>query len=174
LRLSFESDLILLVPQLRRYARTLARDTAWADDLVQDAMERALGHGHSFTLGTNLRAWAFTILRNLYLDQLRRHREVAMDEDTLPWNKTAMANQAVDGLLLRDLQRALFGLPVEQREVLMLVGVEEFTYQEAATVLGIPIGTVMSRLSRAREQMRELMDKGLNRKAASLRVVRGT
>jgi len=157
---------------LRRYARALTGDTAWADDLVQDTAERALARWAAFRPNSNLRAWLLTILRHLYIDQLRVRREVTVDEETAPWRDLAAPPGEVDGLVLRDLQRALYCLPIEQREVLLLVCVEELTYQEASIALGVPIGTVMSRLSRAREHMRVLLTEGPARIPTPLKVVR--
>jgi RNA polymerase sigma-70 factor (ECF subfamily) len=170
-RVSFEADVIGKLPQLRRYARALAGDAAWADDLVQDAAERALLRRKAFEPGSNLRAWLFTILRNLYIDQLRARREIAVDDESAPWRNLEAPRGEVDGLVLRDVQQALYHLSMEQREVILLVGVEELTYQEASNVLDIPIGTVMSRLSRAREHMRMLLDVGPAHKPAPLKVV---
>jgi RNA polymerase sigma-70 factor, ECF subfamily len=169
--LSFESDLLAHLPQLRRYARALTGDRAWADDLVQDATERALNRAKSFHAGTNLRAWLFTIMRNLFIDQLRGRRDIAVDDETAPWRHMAAPRGEIDGLVLRDVQRALYCLPVEQREVMLLVCVEEMSYQEAAVVLNVPAGTVMSRLSRAREHMRVLLGEETGRKPSSLKVV---
>lgn len=173
--MSFDSDVIALLPVLRRYAHALTGDTAWADDLVQDAAERALSGWSSWRAHSNLRAWLFTILRNLYIDQLRKQRETMVAGDDSPWNYMAAA-QEVDGLFLRDVQRALYCLPADQREVLLLVGLEEFTYEEASRILKIPLGTVMSRLSRARERMHALMhvDDPKERAKAALKVVRST
>jgi RNA polymerase sigma-70 factor (ECF subfamily) len=168
----FEAEVISWLPQLRRYARALTGDTAWADDLVQDTAERALARWAAFRPNSNLRAWLLTILRHLYIDQLRVRREVTVDEETAPWRDLAAPPGEVDGLVLRDLQRALYCLPIEQREVLLLVCVEELTYQEASIALGVPIGTVMSRLSRAREHMRVLLTEGPARIPTSLKVVR--
>lgn len=170
--MSFEADVIGKIPQLRRYARALTGDAAWADDLVQDAAERALVRRKAFQPGSNLRAWLFTILRNLYIDQLRARREIAVDDESAPWRNLEAPRTEVDGLVLRDVQQALYHLSMEQREVLLLVGVEELTYQEASTVLSVPIGTIMSRLSRAREHMRMLLDVGPAHKPATLKVVR--
>jgi RNA polymerase sigma-70 factor (ECF subfamily) len=167
---SFEADMVVWLPQLRRYARALTGDPAWADDLVQDTAERALVRSASFRPDSNLRAWLLTILRHLFLDQLRARRDIATDDDHAPWRQMAAPATQVDGLVLRDLQRALYCLPVEQREVVLLVCVEELTYQEAAVVLSVPIGTVMSRLARGREHMRDLMAQGTER-ASSLKVV---
>jgi RNA polymerase sigma-70 factor (ECF subfamily) len=171
---SFDADVIAWLPQLRRYARALTGDAAWADDLVQDTAERALAHWKAFRPQSNLRAWLLTILRHLYIDQLRQRREVAVDDDSAPWRHLETPHGEVDGLVLRDVQRALYVLPLKQREVLLLVCVEELSYQEAATVLGVPIGTVMSRLARARERMRELLTEGTAHRSATLSVVRNS
>jgi RNA polymerase sigma-70 factor (ECF subfamily) len=179
-RVNFEAEVISWLPQLRRYARALTGDRAWADDLVQDTAERALARWAAFRPNSNLRAWLLTILRHLYIDQLRGRREIAVDDESAPWRNLEAPHGEVDGLVLRDLQRALYCLPVEQREVLLLVCVEELSYQEASKALGVPIGTVMSRLSRAREHMRVLMTDGplegdavgLARKVPPLKVVR--
>jgi RNA polymerase sigma-70 factor (ECF subfamily) len=168
----FEAEVISWLPQLRRYARALTGDTAWADDLVQDTAERALARWAAFRPNSNLRAWLLTILRHLYIDQLRGRREIAVDEENAPWRDLEAPPGEVDGLVLRDLQRALYCLPIEQREVLLLVCVEELTYQEASIALGVPIGTVMSRLSRAREHMRVLLTEGPARMPTTLKVVR--
>ena len=172
--MSFDTDLVGVLPQLRRYARALTGDRAWADDLVQDVTERALGRSKGFRVGSNLRAWLFTIMRNLYIDQLRGRRDIAVDDEAAPWRQMAAPVGEVDGLVLRDVQRALYCLPVEQREVMLLVCVEDMSYQEASVVLNVPAGTVMSRLSRAREHMRVLLGEEPGRKSASLKIVSGT
>jgi RNA polymerase sigma-70 factor, ECF subfamily len=147
------------IPRLRRYARALARDVAAADDLVQDCLARALGKLHLWQDGTDLRAWLFTILHNQNVNEVRRSvREgvaVAV-EDVAP--VLTMAPRAGATLQLRDLDRALQLLPEEQRQVILLVGLEGMRYEEVAAVLDIPIGTVRSRLSRGREMLRRLMD----------------
>ncbi|WP_206951379.1 sigma-70 family RNA polymerase sigma factor [Trinickia acidisoli] len=170
--MSFEADVIAWLPQLRRYARALTGDAAWADDLVQDTAERALARWTAFRPQSNLRAWLLTILRHLYIDQLRGRREIAIDEESAPWRNLEAPPGEVDGLVLRDVQRALYALPLKQREVLLLVCVEELSYQEASAVLGVPIGTVMSRLSRAREHMREMLTEGPAHERAPLSVAR--
>lgn len=173
-RVSFEADVVGWLPQLRRYARALTGDPAWADDLVQDTAERALTRARSFRPDSNLRAWLLTILRHLYVDQLRARREIAIDDEHGPWQTLEAPSGQVDSLMLRDVQRMLYRLPFEQREVLLLVCVEELSYQEMASVLGVPTGTVMSRLARAREHMRRLLEEGSARHAASLKAVRNT
>ncbi|MFM0648743.1 sigma-70 family RNA polymerase sigma factor [Paraburkholderia bryophila] len=174
--MNFEAEVISWLPQLRRYARALTGDSAWADDLVQDTAERALARWTAFRPNSNLRAWLLTILRHLYIDQLRGRREITVDDDSAPWRTLEAPQGEVDGLVLRDLQRALYCLPLEQREVLLLVGVEELSYQEASRALGVPVGTVMSRLSRAREHLRVLLTEGpaqeSARKTPPLKVVR--
>lgn len=170
--MSVEADIIAWLPALKRYARALTGDSAWADDLVQDTAERALGRWHALRPQSNLRAWLMTILRRLYIDQLRLHREIAVDDENAPWRAMPAPTSGIDGLVLRDVQRALYRLPFEQREVLLLVGLEELSYQEASLVLKVPVGTVMSRLSRAREHMRVLLSEDPGRKGTGLQVVR--
>ncbi len=146
------------VPRLRRYARALAGDRHRADDLVQDTLERAWVKFHLWRPGSDLRAWLFTIMHNVFVNQLRQGRlsdtGVPLDEEALALPVAAAQEQA---LVLRDLEAALARLPHEYREVLLLVGLESLRYEEAARVLEIPVGTVMSRLSRGREQLRRLM-----------------
>ena len=147
------------IPRLRRYARALTRDTAMADDLVQNCLVRALAKQHLWQAGTDLRAWLFTILHNQHVNDVRRSvREgVAVPvEDAAP--VLTVSDKAEASLQLRDLDRAIAELPEEQRQVILLVGLEGMRYDEAAAVLDIPIGTVRSRLSRGRESLRALMD----------------
>jgi len=148
------------IPKLRRFARALSGDPAMADDLVQDCLERALGRLHLWRENTNMRAWLFTILRNLHLNQLRhnarRPREAPLDE--MGDSTGSVAPSQVDGVALRDLNNALSKLSDEHREVVLLIGLEGMTYQETAEIVGIPLGTVMSRLSRGREMLAHLMD----------------
>ncbi|WP_316149774.1 sigma-70 family RNA polymerase sigma factor [Cupriavidus sp. BIC8F] len=155
--MSLRDDLAACVPQLRRYARALTGDAAWADDLVQDTLERALARTSMLRAHSNTRAWLMTILRHLYIDQLRKHRELALDADDPVWQRLEAPVGEVGGLQLLDLQRALYRLPLEQRDVLLLVALEQLSYREAAAILQVPVGTVMSRLSRAREHLRVLL-----------------
>jgi RNA polymerase sigma-70 factor (ECF subfamily) len=150
-------QLVEHIPALRRFAYGLARDRSKADDLVQDCLTRALASAHRLEPSTNLRAWLFTILRNLFLNRIRdeRMRPVVSDE-SLDWSTsqhTAPGAQ-FDTLLARQVLKAIDTLAVEHREVLLLVAVEGLSYREAADVIAMPIGTVMSRLARAREQLR--------------------
>ena len=147
--------LVDLIPRLRRYARALVGERAGADDLVQDTLERAWSKLHLYRRGTDLRAWLFTVMHNVHVNKLRSTRPTDPLEDGMP-ELTQRASQA-DALLVRDLDRAIARLPADQRAVLLLVTLEEMSYEEVARTLGIPIGTVMSRLSRAREKLRAMM-----------------
>jgi len=147
--------LVDLIPRLRRYARALVGDRATADDLVQDTLERAWAKLHLYRRGTDLRAWLFTVMHNVHVNRVRASRPT----DTLEEEMPELAQRAAQGdaLLVRDLDRGIACLPPEQRAVLLLVTLEEMSYEQVARTLGIPIGTVMSRLSRAREKLRALM-----------------
>ncbi|MDP2708420.1 MAG: RNA polymerase sigma factor [Burkholderiales bacterium] len=162
------SDFVPHIPRLRRYARALTGERARADDLVQDTLERALIKLHLWQPGSDLRAWLFTLMHNVFINQLRAQsgRLTADDEAA----EVAVRPTQTDWLEVRDLQAALLRLPEEQRAVLLLVGLEQMTYEESAGVLGIPIGTVMSRLSRARERLRGLLAGGAV--PAALKVVK--
>lgn len=157
----FGVDLPAHIASLRRYARALLRDRNDAEDLVQDALARALSRAEHFEVGTNLRAWLFTILHNVHINQLRqrmaRPANVPLD-DVAPF--LAEPAQQETHVAVREVHRALAGLSDEQRQVLLLVAVEGMKYDEVASVLGVPIGTVMSRLSRAREAMRTTLGEG--------------
>lgn len=150
-------DVVPHIPRLRRYARALTGERARADDLVQDTLERALIKLHLWQPGSDMRAWLFTLMHNVFINQLRAQAgrlTSALDDEAA---QVAVRPTQTDGLEVRDLQAALSRLPEEQREVLLLVGLEQMTYEETAGVLAIPIGTVMSRLSRARERLRGLL-----------------
>src|SRR5437016_13118120 len=147
--------LVELIPRLRRYARALVGDRASADDLVQDTLERAWAKLHLYRRGTDLRAWLFTVMHNVHVNNVRATRVTDTLEDELP--ELAQRASQGDALLVRDLDRAIARLPTEQRAVLLLVTLEEMSYEEVARAVGIPIGTVMSRLSRAREKLRMMM-----------------
>jgi len=144
------------IPRLRRYARALLGDRYAADDLVQDTLERAWNKFHLWRPGSDLRAWLFTIMHNVFVNQIRSKRsEIEKTMEELP--VVAVRATQSDSLEIADVERALRALPDEQREVLILVAIEEMTYDEVSRALAIPIGTVMSRLSRARERMRRLI-----------------
>ena len=144
------------IPRLRRYARALLHDRDAADDLVQDTLERAVNKLHLWRPGSDMRAWLFSVMHNVFVNQIRQYRlVVALDPEQLP-NAGVMPTQ-IDGVEIAAIEKALHRIPERQREVLLLVALEQMTYEEVATALSIPIGTVMSRLSRARERMRRLM-----------------
>jgi RNA polymerase sigma-70 factor, ECF subfamily len=154
-------ELVALLPRLRRFALVLCRSPSLADDLVQSACERALAHADSWTPGTRFDAWVFRILRNNWIDHLRRLKTEGMSEDMAV--QTEIVGDPGEGpifskLLLAEVQQIISALPPEQREVLLLVCVEDLAYREAAEVLGVPIGTVMSRLARARKRLVEMTD----------------
>jgi RNA polymerase sigma-70 factor (ECF subfamily) len=148
------------VPALRRYAIALLRSREEADDLVHDCLVRALDKLHTRREDADVRAWLFTIMHNLFVSQLRRRRARPTPEPLEEWHESAASlNPAQeDGLHWRDLLRGLDRLPEEQRSVILLVSVEDMSYAEAAAVLGVPIGTVMSRLARGRERLRQYTD----------------
>ncbi len=149
-----------LIPALRRYAYALVREHASADDLVQDTLERALQHWSQRRAEGDLRAWLFAILRNLHVSRHRQARRrgpsVAMDEAGLP-GTAASQDTAIEA---HDVLAALERLPEEQKSLLLLVGVEDFSYDQAARILDLPMGTVMSRLSRARKKLRSIVEGG--------------
>ncbi|MFZ6658457.1 RNA polymerase sigma factor [Undibacterium sp. TJN19] len=151
------AQMLACIPRLRRYAQALVGDRAGADDLVQDTMERGWNQLSSWRAGSDMRAWLFSIMHNLRMDQLRRpafKTETLDDESQFPATPASQSH----GLEMRDLQTALMMLPHEQREVVLLVALEEMSYESIAHMLGIPPGTVMSRLSRGREKLRALME----------------
>jgi RNA polymerase sigma-70 factor (ECF subfamily) len=147
---------IACIPRLRRYARALVGNRAEADDLVQDTMERGWRKLASWQRDGDMRAWLFGIMHNLYVDQARKTRITTEELDEHlpdPSTDTAQAHR----LEVRDMEAALRLLSAEQREVLLLVALEEMTYEEISIAVQIPVGTVMSRLSRGRERLRALM-----------------
>jgi RNA polymerase sigma-70 factor, ECF subfamily len=143
------------IPRLRRYSRALTRDTQRADDLVQDTLVRALMKQDRWEPGTNLRAWLFTLMHNQFVNNVRRaNRETgAIDIDDVSSSLVATTDPTASRQLY-ELERALGQLAAEQREVILLVGLEGFSYEDAAKILAVPVGTVRSRLSRGRESLR--------------------
>ncbi len=155
---AFETDLIAALPVLRRYAISLCRRPDVADDLVQTTVERALAARGSFDPATRLQPWLFRILRNAWVDQVRRAatRGTELDVTEMPEAAVVDGARATEAaLMLHQTEAALATLPAEQRDVIHLVCFEELSYAEAAAVLGIPIGTVMSRLARGRVALAE-------------------
>ena len=153
----FETRVQELIPRLRRYARALTGDRGTGDDLVQDTLERAWSKLHLWRHGSDLRAWLFTIMHNVHVNQIRSRSSaslVPLDDEIA--DAPVRATQS-DMLEVRDIDAALHRLPIEQREVVLLIALERMSYDETARSLRIPIGTVMSRLARARERLRLLL-----------------
>ena len=146
------------IPRLRRYARALTRDSTRADDLVQDTLVRGLAKAHLWQADTDIRAWLFTIMHNQYVNNVRRaQREAAtVDVDRVASTLVATTDPTASRQL-SELDRALGQLSEGQRAVVLLVGLEGMSYDEAAKILRVPIGTVRSRLGRACEALRALM-----------------
>jgi RNA polymerase sigma-70 factor (ECF subfamily) len=149
------------IPRLRRYARALLRDPGAADDLVQDCLERALSRWHLWRREGDLRAWLFTIMHNVFANQRRRagRRPDGQSLADLPAEPARNGGQ-IEHMAVLDMQAALGQLPEEQRQAVLLIALEGFSYAEVARVADVPIGTVMSRLSRGRERLRQLTEGG--------------
>ena len=156
----FKRELVTLIPHLRAFARTLTGDPTAADDLAQDAMMKAWDARASFQLGTNMKAWTFMILRNQFYSEKRRSwRSVGLDQETA--ERTLVANTKFDSAIaLDDLRQAMMMLPESQREALILIGAGGFSYEEAAEVIGVAVGTVKSRVSRARADLLQIFETG--------------
>lgn len=166
----FAAELVKEIPRLRRFARGLVGDAALADDLVQDCVERALVKQHLYDKARPLRAWLFAILRNIHVSQWRRSQHLGpaaeLDADG---EEMAIAPEQEQAMSVQLISEALDLLPQRQREVLILISLEEMSYKEAAEIMAVPIGTVMSRLSRARNALQALLEK---RGTTVLRVVK--
>lgn len=155
---AFGEAMIALLPNLRRYALSLTRRTDQAEDLLQQTVERAIVHADSYDPSQRLEPWLFRIMRNGFIDQIRRQRTagVQLDVHDMPEALPTDPGPALEArLMLRSVEAAMTQLPAEQREVLHLVCIEEMTYAETARILDIPQGTVMSRLARARLALAE-------------------
>ena len=147
------------IPRLRRYARALTRNTERADDLVQDTLVRALVKQNLWQAGTNLRAWLFTLMHNQNINNARHSiRESQIVDIEAATNVLAATTDPTASRQLYELDRALSQLSQERRQTILLVGLEEFSYIEAAAILNVPVGTVRSRLSRGRDHLRRLLD----------------
>ena len=157
---TFRHQLLSTIPRLRRYARSLSYDVSAADDLVQSTLERALTHWHQFDQRRDIVVWLLSIAHNAFLDQRRRdHRVTLVEPEQLEsYQDRTQSDPGTDVGLRLDLLAALATLSPEQREPLLLVSVEQLSYAECAEALGIPIGTVMSRVSRARAALRVTLD----------------
>lgn len=158
------------IPRLRRYARALTGNRDGADDLVQDTLERALSRSSLLRPGGDPRPWLFTIMHNIFVNQVRSaaaRRTTALEGTGI---EPSTHDSAQDGLAMRDIVRALGEVPEDQREILLLVGLENLSYAETANILGVPVGTVMSRLSRGRERLRAALATGAE--TATLKVIK--
>jgi RNA polymerase sigma-70 factor (ECF subfamily) len=157
---AFRQQLLGAIPRLRRYARSLVFDISAADDLVQTTLERALAHWHQFDQRRDILVWMLSIAHNAFMDDRRRHARMPLadSDDGHAATFERHAGESTDVGLRLDLVAALRQLPVEQREPLLLVTLEQLSYAECAELLHIPIGTVMSRISRARVALRALLD----------------
>lgn len=170
---AFRQQLLDAVPRLRRYARSLAFETAQADDVVQSTLERALTHWHQFDCSRDMLVWLMSIAHNAHQDMRRKvSRMQSLDPDQLRLAQDSLGGEpGVDVGLRLDLLAALARLNPDQREALLLVCVEQFSYAEVAEVLRVPVGTVMSRVCRARAALRGWLDGHGNAGAATLRRV---
>jgi RNA polymerase sigma-70 factor (ECF subfamily) len=159
---AFRASLIPVIPHMRAFARSLCGDATAADDLVQDALARAWQARTSFQLGTNMKAWTFMILRNqFYSDKRRSWRQQPLDQEQA--ERTLKAYDDPHAVLeLDDVRRALALLPVEQREALIMVGAGGMPYEEVAEIAGVAVGTIKSRVSRARTSLATILANGLD------------
>ena len=157
---TFKADLVALIPHMRAFARTMTGNPAQADDLAQEALAKAWQCRDSFTMGTNMKAWAFMILRNqFYSDMRRAWRSVQLDQEAA--ERTLLASDDPSAPLeLNELRMAMASLPVDQREALILVGAGGMSYEEAAEICDCAVGTVKSRVSRARDALRRIIETG--------------
>jgi RNA polymerase sigma-70 factor (ECF subfamily) len=156
----FKRDLVTLIPHLRAFARTLCGDAAAADDLAQDTVMKAWDARSSYQMGTNMKAWTFMILRNQFYSEKRRSwRQTQLDQEAAERTLVATDDPA-SPLALDELRQALTMLPTEQREALILVGAGGFAYEEAAEICGCAVGTVKSRVSRARRALQAILEEG--------------
>ena len=157
---AFKRELVGLIPHLRAFARTLAGDPASADDLAQDAMMKAWDARASFQMGTNMKAWTFMILRNQFYSEKRRSwRQSQLDQEAAERTLVAVDDPEAP-VALDELRLSLLALPAEQREALILVGAGGFAYEEAAEICGCAVGTVKSRVSRARKALHAILEDG--------------
>jgi len=157
---AFRRELVVLIPHLRAFARTLCGDPTAADDLAQDAMLKAWDARASFEMGTNMKAWTFMILRNQFYSEKRRSwRQSQLDQEAAERTLVAVDDPEAP-VALDELRQGLAMLPLEQREALVLVGAGGFAYEEAAAICECAVGTVKSRVSRARRALQGILESG--------------
>ena len=160
---AFQTELVALIPHMRAFARSLCGDFSQAEDLAQEAVAKAWGSRASFTPGTNMKAWTFMILRNQFYSEKRRSwRSTPLDPETAERTLVAVAN-TTSAMELDELRRAMAMLPDDQREALILIGAGGLSYEEAAEVCGAAIGTIKSRVSRARDRLALIYAEGVIR-----------
>lgn len=154
----FKAEMTALLPNLRAFARSLCGNADWADDLVQEAIMRAWANRTSYEPGTNMKAWLFTILRNYFFNEVRKKKRfVQMDQENNA-RETGMHESQPSRMHLRDLVRELGKLPADQREALILTSVDGFSYEEAAEICDCAVGTIKSRVARARRELETQLD----------------
>lgn len=153
----FKADLVGSIPSLRAFATSLVGRSDRADDLVQETLMKAWQHRKSFQMGTNLAAWLFTILRNEFYTQLRKRKREVEDADGAIAAKVALHPEQHGHMDLSDMQAALLKLPVDQREAVLLVSASDLSYEEAAAICGVAIGTIKSRVNRGRAKLAEIL-----------------
>lgn len=154
----FKADLLAAIPGLRAFAMSLSQNADRADDLVQETLVKAWDKQASFQPGTNLKAWLFTILRNEFYSQMRKRGREVQDSDGLMTARLAVHPSQPGRLDLDDFRKALEQLPEDQREAIILIGASGFSYEEAAEICGCAVGTIKSRVSRARNRLQEILD----------------
>ena len=155
---TFRKDLLAAIPSLRAFAVSLSQNADRADDLVQETLVKAWDKQSSFQLGTNLKAWLFTILRNEFYSQMRKRGREVQDSDGMMTARLAIHPAQHGRLDLEDFRKALQLLPEDQREAIILIGASGFSYEEAAEICGCAVGTIKSRVSRARSRLQEVLD----------------
>lgn len=153
----FRDGLMAAIPSLRAFARSLCGSLDRADDLVQETLVKAWSNSNSFQPGTNLNAWLFTILRNVFYSEMRKRRREVEDSDGNYAQRLAIPGEQSSRVEFNDFQAALAKLPSDHREVLILIGASGFSYEEAAEICGVAVGTIKSRLNRARAKLAQLM-----------------
>jgi len=154
---AFRDDLVKTIPSLRAFAISLAQNNDRADDLVQETLVKAWDKQSSFQLGTNLKAWLFTILRNEFYSQMRKRGREVQDSDGLLTASVAIHPGQQGSVDLKDFRKALETLPEDQREAIILIGASGFSYEEAAEICGCAVGTIKSRVSRARSRLQDIL-----------------
>ncbi len=154
---SFRDDLIKAIPSLRAFAISLSQKSDRADDLVQETLVKAWDKQASFQMGTNLKAWLFTILRNEFYSQMRKRGREVQDSDGVITAGVAIHPGQQGAIDLKDFRKALETLPEDQREAIVLIGASGFSYEEAAEICGCAVGTIKSRVSRARSRLQEIL-----------------